>query len=80
MENNLYREHNKVEDNFPEGGTGSARQHVNDEVIMEAEILKGYPVLYVVPVKQQESMAVSTTEDFSMLGLTKLNRDQVAEL
>ena len=80
MENDLYREHDKVEDNFPEGGTGRARQHVNNEVTMEAEILKGYPVLHVVPVKQQETMAVSTTEDFSTLGLTELNRDQVAEL
>ncbi len=80
MENDLYREHDKVEDNFPEGGMGKARQHVNDEVIMEAEILKGYPILHVVPVKQQESIAVSTTEDFSMLGLTELDRNQVAEL
>ncbi len=52
----------------------------NDEVITEAEILKGYPVLHVVPIKQQESIAVSTTEDFSTLGLTELDRNQVAEL
>ncbi len=69
-----------MEDNFPEGSTGKARQHINDEVIMEAEILKGYPILHAVPIKQQESMAVSTTEDFSMLGLTELDRKQVAEL
>ncbi len=80
VENDLYREHDKVEDDFPEGGMDKARQHVNDEVITEAKILKGYPILHAVPVRQQESVAVSTMEEFSTLGLTKLDRKQVAEL
>ncbi len=80
MENDLYWEHDKIESNFPEGGMGKARQHVNEEVILEAEILRGYPILHAVPVKQHESIAVSTNEDFSMLGLTELDRKQVAEL
>ena len=79
MENDLYREHDKIESDFPEGSTGKARQHIN-EVIPEAEILKGYPILHAIPVKQHESVAVSTTEDFSTLGLTELDRKQVAEL
>ncbi len=52
MENDLYREHDEIENDFPEGGTGKARQHINDEVITEAEILKGYLILHAVPVKQ----------------------------
>ena len=80
MENDLYQEHDKIESNFPEGGMGKARQHVNEEVLPEAEVLRGYPILHAIPVKQQESVAVSTNEDFLMLGLTELDRKQVAEL
>ncbi len=80
MENNLYQEYDKIESDFPEGSTGKARQHINEEVILEVKILKGYLILHAVPVKQHESMAVSTTEDFLMLGLTELDRKQVAEL
>ena len=80
MENDLYWEHDEIESDFPEGGTGKARQHVNEEVILEAEILKGYPILHAIPVKQHKSVTVSTTEDFLTLGLTGLDRKQVAEL
>ena len=80
MENDLYREHDEIENDFPEGGTGRARQHINEEVIPEAEILKGYLILHAIPVKQQESVSVSTTKDFLTLGLTELDRKQVAEL
>ncbi len=78
MENDLYQEHDKIESNFPEGG--KARQHVNEEIIPEVEILKGYLILHAIPVKQHESVAVSTNEDFLTLGLTELDRKQVAEL
>ncbi len=59
---------------------GKARQHINKEVILEAEVLRGYLILHAVPVKQQESVAVSTNEDFLTLGLTELDRKQVTEL
>ncbi len=79
VENDLYRDHDKVEDDFP-GGTGRAKQHANNEVTAEAEVLRALPVLHAIPVKQQESMVVSTTEEFSAFGLTELDRKQVAEL
>ena len=79
MENDLYREHDEIENDFPEGGIGKARQHINEEVI-PAKILKGYLILHTIPIKQYDSVAVSTTEDFLMLGLTELDRKQVAEL
>ena len=61
VENDLYREHDEIENDFPEGSMGKARQHI----ITEAEILKGYLILHAVPVKQQESMVVSTTKQIS---------------
>ncbi len=80
VENDLYQEHDEIESDFPEGSMGRARQHVNEEVLPETEVLRGYPILHAIPVKQQESVAVSTSEDFSTLGLTELDRKQVAEL
>ncbi len=69
MENDLYRDHDEVED-FPEGGTGKARKHVNEELIPEAEVLKTLPILQMLPVKQQESLTITTSGDFSEFGLT----------
>ncbi len=75
-----YWEHDEIESDFPEGSMGKARQHINEEVILEAEILRGYLILHIIPVKQHESVAVPTNEDFLILGLTELDRKQVAEL